>query len=116
MLKLITPVALGLLTVLSIAPKSEAIPINLNSIYFEQSSRDVQPRVIVNLGIASEHSNRWEIQRRQELAQQREREANRRRYRYYSRHDRYSNDRYSNDRGERGEYRGEYRGEFRHDR
>jgi catalase len=108
MLKLITPVALGLLTVLAIAPKSQAIPINLNSLYFEQSSRDAQPRVIVNLGIPSEHSNRWELQRRQELAQQRDREANRRRYRYYSRNDRWSND--------RNEYRGEYRGEFHHNR
>jgi hypothetical protein len=112
MLKLIAPIAISLLTVISIAPKSEAIPINLNSISFEQSGKSA-PRVIVNIGTQAQsnhrdysnrtYSNRWETQRRYQLEQE---AAARRRHRYYSQHDR--NNRNS-------EYRNEDRSDYHYD-
>jgi hypothetical protein len=93
MLKLITPIAIAVLTTITIAPKSEAIPINLNSISFEQSGNST-PRVVVNVGTQTQsnhrdypnrtYSSRWEVQRRYQLEQE---AAARRRHRYYS-HDR----------------------------
>jgi catalase len=100
MLKFIAPLAIAALTVLSIAPKSQAIPININSILFEQSSRDSQPRIVVKLGGQPQYSNRWEAQRRREFELQRERDAERRRHRSYSHQDRYD----------------EYDGRYRRDR
>ncbi len=116
MLKLITPVAIGLLTVLSIAPKSEAIPINLNSISFEQSGNST-PRVIVNVGTQQQSSHReysshgsysrWEVQRRYQLEQE---AAARRRHRYYG------HDRDNRNSDYHAEYRSEGRSEYHRDR
>jgi hypothetical protein len=107
MLKLITPIVLAAVTVLSIAPKSQAIPINLNSIFIGQDrSGDTRVRAVVQLGAQPDYSNRWDWQRHREVEIQREREAERRRNRSYYHRDRYE---------DRGDYRGEYRGDY-HDR
>jgi hypothetical protein len=100
MLKLITPIALAALTVLSIAPKSEAIPINLNSIFIGQDRYgDTRVRAVVQVGAQPEYANRWDWRRHREIEIQREREAERRRHRGY----------YYRDRDDaRREYRGEY--------
>jgi hypothetical protein len=104
MLKLITPIALAALTVLSIAPKSQAIPINLNSIFIGQNrDGDTRVRAVVQLGAQPQYANRWEDRRHREWEIQREREAERRRHRSFYHRD-------------RDEDRGEYRGEYRHDR
>ena len=101
MLKLITPIALAALTVLSIAPKSQAIPINLNSIFIGQNrDGDTRVRAVVQLGAQPNYGNRWDWQRHREIEIQREREAERRRHRAF----------YHRDRDEdRGDYSGEYR-------
>jgi hypothetical protein len=105
MLKLIAPIALATLTVLSIAPKSQAIPINLNSIFIGQNrDGDTRVRAVVQLGAQPEYTNRWEDRRHREWEIRREREAERRRQRAYYHRDRYE---------DRGDYRGEYRGEYR---
>ncbi len=84
MLKFLTPLALAALTVVAIAPQSQAFPIDINSIFIGQSSRDAQPRIVVKLGGQPDYGNRWESQR------YRQQEADRRRYDTYSHHDRYS--------------------------
>jgi hypothetical protein len=86
MLKFITPIAIVALTVIAIAPKSQAIPINVNSISFEQSSRYSQPQVIVKIGSQPEYHNHWEVKNRRELELKRARAAAIRRYQYSSRH------------------------------
>jgi hypothetical protein len=97
MLKLIAPIALAALTVLSIAPQSQAIPINLESIYIRpRADGTTRVKAVIGVGTQPEYSNRWEGRGRREWEIQREREAERRRHRYYSRGDRYSDyDRYS---------------------
>jgi hypothetical protein len=107
MFKLITPIAIALLTTSAIAPKSEAIPINLNSISFEQSGNSA-PRVIVNIGTQAqsnhrEYSNHGEVQRRDRSEQE---AAARRRHRYYSQHDRDNRN---------SEYRHESRSDYHYD-
>jgi hypothetical protein len=67
MFKLLTPLAIAALAVISIAPQSQAFPINLNSIILKQSSPDAPPRVIVNLGVpqpAYRDDYRWQRESR----------------------------------------------------
>ncbi|WP_310486552.1 hypothetical protein, partial [Chamaesiphon sp. VAR_69_metabat_338] len=101
MLKLITPLALAAIAVLSIAPKSQAIPINLNSIFIGQDRYgDTRVRAVVQVGAQPEYGNRGDWQRYREIEIQREREAERRRDRGYYRRDR--------DDDRRDYHRGEY--------
>lgn len=95
MLKL-TSLALGLLTVMAIAPKSEAMSANTNPLSLQQPAGNLHSQVIIKLGGQSERYDRAEIRRR-EL--EREREAARRRHQYHS-HNRYD---------DRDKYHGEYR-------
>jgi hypothetical protein len=97
MLKLITPIAIGLLTVISIAPKSEAIPINLNSVSFGIPGGDSHSQVVIKIGGQPDYADRRQSLRRREFELQQQRQSERRRYRYHSQHDRID------------EYRGEYR-------
>jgi hypothetical protein len=91
MLKIITPIAIAALTVLSIAPQSQAIPINLESIYIgPRWDGSTKVKAVIGVGTQPEYSNRWEGRDRREWQIQREREAERRRNRSYSRGDRYS--------------------------
>jgi hypothetical protein len=90
MFKLLTPLAIAALAVISIAPQSQALPINLDSIILKQSSPDAPPRVIVNLGVpqpAYRGDDRWQ------------RESRSHRYGY-----------------DRAERRGDERGEYRRNR
>jgi hypothetical protein len=104
MLKLITPLAIAALSVISIAPKSQAIPINLNSIFIGQQGGDTRVKAVIQLGSQSEYYPRWEAQRQSEWTQQRERPAERRHHRYYSRQD------------SRQDRDSDYRGAYRRDR
>ncbi len=98
MLKL-TSLALGLLTVMAIAPASQAAT-NINPLSFQTPASDLHSQVIIKLGGQSQY-HRGDAERRRELEREREREAAaRRRYRSY---------------GNR-EYRGNDRGEYRRDR
>lgn len=100
MLKLITPIALAAITVLSIAPKSQAIPINLNSIFIGQDRHgDTRVRAVVQVGSQPDYGNRWDWQRHREIEIQRERAAERRRHRDEMHRVRYE---------DRRDYRGEY--------
>jgi hypothetical protein len=91
MLKIITPIAIAALTVLSIAPQSQAIPINLESILIRpRADGTTKVKAVIGIGTQPDYSSRWEGRGRREWEIQREREAERRRYRYYQRGDRYS--------------------------
>jgi hypothetical protein len=94
MLKL-TSLALGLLTVITIAPKSEAMSANVSPLSLQQPAGNLHSQVIIKLGGQPERYDRAEIRRR-EL--EREREAARRRHQYHS-HNRYD---------DRDKYHGEY--------
>lgn len=83
MLKFLTLLALAV-TVVSIAPQSQAFPIDINSIFIGQSHRDAQPRIVVKVGGQPDYYRRGESQR------YRDRESDRRRYDTYSQPDRYS--------------------------
>ena len=97
MLKFLTPLALAALTVISIAPQSQAFPIDINSIFIGQSRRDAQPRIVVKVGGQPDYYRRGESPR------YRDRDSDRRRYDTYSQDRRYSegNHEYHRD----GEYR-----------
>jgi hypothetical protein len=84
MSKFLTPLALAALTVISIAPQSQAFPIDINSIFIGQSRQDAQPRIVVKVGGQPEYSRHGESPR------YRDRDSNRRRYDTYSQSDRYS--------------------------
>ncbi len=111
----ITSLAIGLLTVLSIAPRSAAMTANSRPLTVPQPAADRHAQLIIKIGGGQpeyhhreeEYRHRqWEIER----AREREREAERRRREYYSRryHDR---DRHHEE-YRRDEYRGEYRGDY----
>jgi hypothetical protein len=112
MLKL-TPLAIALLTVISIAPQSQALTAGDRSASFQQPAQNLHAQVIIKIGGQTEsHSEESERRRRWEL--EREKEAAWRRHKYYSR--RYNRN-YNEYRGEsRGEYRSESRGEYSRDR
>jgi hypothetical protein len=109
MLKFITPLALAAITVISIAPKSQAIPINLNSIYIGQNrDGDTRVKAVIQVGDQPDYSNRWDVRRRREWEAQRERAAERRRHRYYSQNDRRYSD-YRNSDYHNSDYSDDYR-------
>ena len=78
MFKLIAPIAIAALAVISIAPQSQAFPINLNSIILK-SSPDSQPRLIVNLGVP-QSSYRGDDRWHREADRSSERDARSHRY------------------------------------
>ena len=94
MLKL-TSLAIGLLTVISMAPRSEAMTANDHPISIERPAANLHSQVILKIGERG-YSRRGDYQRRRELELQREREREAARRRQYRRH---------YDRSERGEYR-----------
>jgi hypothetical protein len=108
MLKL-TSLAIGLLTVLAIAPKSEAMTASINSQSLHQPAGDLHAQLIIKIGDTSTNNHRYS-----DYEYEREREAAARRRAYYARHRRYENREYRN---ENREYRNENReshGEYRH--
>jgi hypothetical protein len=78
MLKL-TSLALGLLTVLSIAPSSEAMSANINPVSLQQPAANLHSQVILRIGDRKGYSRRGQLQRQRDLELQRRREAERRR-------------------------------------
>lgn len=64
--------AIGLLTVISIAPQSQAAT-NVTPLAVERSTGDIA-QITVKIGGQPQYSNRWEVQRRRQLELQRERE------------------------------------------
>ncbi len=121
MLKLM-PLALGLLTLISIAPSAEAAMVNANQ-SAQQPKADLHAQLIIKIGGSPSYDREAEYHHRMELEREREREreraAARRRREYYSyrqyhrgaSRDEYYGDRHGEYRGDRHEeYRGEYRG------
>jgi hypothetical protein len=81
MLKL-TSLALGLLTVIAIAPKSEAMSATTSPLSLQTPAGNLHSQVTIKLGGQSERNDRYdrgEAYRRRELELAREREAARRR-------------------------------------
>ncbi|AFY94727.1 hypothetical protein [Chamaesiphon minutus] len=78
MLKL-TSVAIGLLTVIAIAPKSEAITANVSPVSISQPAANFHSQVILKIGDRHRGYSRGNmLQRRREQELQRERQARRR--------------------------------------
>jgi hypothetical protein len=86
----ITSLALGLLTVISIAPNSEAMTAKIDPVTLDRSTANLHSQVILKIG-GQGNSRRIEMRRRRELQRQRELEAQRRRQ--SRRYDRYRRDR-----------------------
>ena len=99
MLKL-TSLALGLLTIISMAPASQAAT-NIHPLSIQKPAGDLHSQVIIKLGGQPQYHHRGEAERRRELEREREREREREaaRRRHQS----------------RGHY-DKYPGEYRHDR
>jgi hypothetical protein len=97
MLKL-TSLVLGLLTVIAIAPASQAMTTNNSHVSLQTPAGNLHSQVILKIGGQPEYRHRDNADRRREL--EREREAARRRHHY---------------RGHR-EDRGHDRGEYHRDR
>jgi hypothetical protein len=96
MLKL-TSLALGLLTVIAIAPKSEAMSATTSPLSLQTPAGNLHSQVIIKLGGQSERDDRHdrgEAYRRRELELEREREAARRRHQVREHHDRYRDNDY----------------------
>lgn len=78
---------IGLITVILIAPQSQAMTTNVTPVAVERPARDIA-QITVKIGGQPQYSNRWEVQRRRQLElereREREREAERRRSEYYS--------------------------------
>lgn len=89
----LTTFAIGLLTVISIAPQSQAMATNVTHVAVERPAGDIA-QITVKIGGQPQYSNRWEVQRRRQLELEREREAERRRHEYYSQrnHNKYRDD------------------------
>jgi hypothetical protein len=103
MLKL-TSLAIGLLTVIAIAPKAEAITANSQPVSLERSTANLHSQVILKVGDRNRRYNRERGYARGSILQQRrdlerQREADRRRARSNERRDRaYPYDTYRRDR------------------
>ncbi len=109
----LTALAIALLTVISIAPKSQAMSANATPLAVKQPAGDLQAQLIIKIGGNSDRPY-YDDRRREDDYYRRleqEREAERRRQEYYAqrRHDRA---RYHRD---REEYRGDYHREYRRD-
>ncbi len=89
----ITSLAIGLLTIIAIAPKAEAITANSQPVSIEQSTANLHSQVILKVGDRNRRYNRERGYNRGSILQQRrdlerQREADRRRARYNERRDR----------------------------
>jgi hypothetical protein len=84
MLKL-TSLAIGLLTVVSMAPKSEAMSVTAAPLSLQQPAGDLHAQVIFKIGGQQDYRRRMNLQRRRELELQREREREARRRNYRNR-------------------------------
>jgi hypothetical protein len=100
-----TSLAIGLLTVLAIAPKSEAMTATINSPSLHQPTGDLHAQLIIKIGDTSTNNHRYSDY---EYEREREAAAARRRA-YYARHRRYENREYREYRNENREYRNENR-------
>ena len=111
----LTALAIALLTVMSIAPKSQAMSTIDSSVLARQPAGDLHAQLIIKIG-GNDRSYRDDDRYRQV---EREREAERRRREYYSQRrqdrERYNRERYHQDR-RYDERRYDYRREYRHDR
>ncbi len=96
MLKL-TSFALGLLTVIAIAPASQAATTS-NPLSIQKPAGDLHSQVIIKLGGQPEYHHRGEAERRRELEREREREREREAAARRRHHHQYHGD-------DRGEYR-----------
>jgi hypothetical protein len=90
-----TSLALGLLSIMAIAPKSEAMSANTTPLSFQQPAANLHSQVIIKLGGQPERYEGAQARRRREIELERERAAARRHHKDYSHH------RYD----DRGEYR-----------
>lgn len=97
-----TSLALGLLTVIAIAPASQAATYN-NSVSVQKPAADLHSQLIIKIGGQPEYHHRGEAERRRELEREREREREREAAR--RRHQSYGH-----------RYHGDDRGEYRRDR
>jgi hypothetical protein len=103
MLKL-TAFAIGILTIVAIVPKSEAMSINSQPVSIESATANLHAQVILNNSDRNRRYNRDRGYSRGSILQQRrdlerQRAADRRRYRYDERRNRtYPNDGYRRDR------------------
>jgi hypothetical protein len=95
-----TSLALGLLSVMAISPKSEAMSANASPLSLQAPAGNLHSQVIIKLGGQPERHEGAEARRRREIELEREREAARRHHKYYSHHKSYDN---------HDKYRGEYR-------
>jgi hypothetical protein len=115
----LTALAIALLTVISIAPESQAMSTNASPIAVKQPAGDLQAQLIIKIGGNSDRPYYGDDRRREDDYYRRleqEREAERRRREFYAqrRHDRR---RYHREREEyRGDYHREYRDDYRHGR
>jgi hypothetical protein len=113
MLKL-TSLGIGLLTVISMVPAAQALPIQNSNSDLHRLEGDLHSQIILNVNPQirreQEYHYRWEAARRRQLELEREREAQerlaaeRRRHRQYAKH--HSN---GNSHGEYRDYHSEYR-------
>jgi hypothetical protein len=88
MLKL-TSLAIGLLSIIAIAPQSEAMTANAAPASIERSANNLHSQIILKVGDRNRGYSRGGIsQRRRELELRREREEARRRDRFRGRRDR----------------------------
>jgi hypothetical protein len=116
----LTALAIALLTVITIAPQSQATSVHAAAGSTSQPTEELHAQLIIKIGGDSQPNYRGEDRRR--YREEREREAIRRRREYYSQRNYYRNE-YDRNRGEyrrdenRDRYRHEeYRGEYRRDR
>jgi hypothetical protein len=72
--------AIGLLTVISIAPRSEAMSANLQPSSLQQPAENLHAQIIFRIGDRG-YTRRQEWQYRRDLKMQQQREAERRQYR-----------------------------------
>ena len=96
----VTSLVLGLLTVIAIVPKSDAMLTNDRPLSIEQPAGNLHAQIIFQIG-QPDYRNRGQAQRRREFELAREREAERRRREYYQRNHYRGRDRDRN----YGEYR-----------
>jgi hypothetical protein len=97
-----TALAIGLLTILAIAPESQALSTPNNAATVERPSADLHAQLIIKIGGSPEYHGDSYRRRQWEIEREREREARRRRREYYSK-------RYHR----QNEYRVESRDEYR---
>jgi hypothetical protein len=114
----LTALAIALLTVMSIAPKSQAMTATDSPLSIAQPAKNLQAQLIIKIGGDSDRSYRGDDRRRDDYYRrlEQEREAERRRREYYSQR-RQDRNRYHRERDEyRGNYHRDYRDDYRYGR